>query len=308
MVSIAIFGGGACAKSHIQSFSKLPCAKLLSIKVYTNNSNFLLIDCEKYFYSFSIDTPDNYKQDDAYDIVLIANKSSDHLNTWKLANKNFHNSLIIIEKPFAASLAPSRTSISFLFSNSFVLFQKRMLFFDLAHKKNFGLAIDNANNNSIHLKTRLVKHSSSLQKLEVEYKGLSLKNIILLHFCIHEIDLIEFCSNSKITEINSDFSIVQLDRSMISVEGVIEGYLLSGLSFSISYKQAYAKLPQINKFHFSKDNKSNQAKDMNYQYEYSNMSEIRDCFWEKVINGDREPLRRLTSCISLENSIIKASS
>ena len=305
MVSIAIFGGGACAKSHIQSFSRLTCANDLSIKVYTNNPYFSFVDSGKYFHSFAIDTPDYYSKNNTYDIVLIANKSSDHPNTWKLAHSNI-KALTIIEKPFAASLVSNNIAIKFLFSNSFVLFQKRMLFLDQTKEQYLqNLCMNAANNSLIHLETRLVKHSSVLKKLEKEYKGLSLKNIILLHFSIHEIDLIEFCSNSKIVEINSNFKVVKLEKSMISIEGLIEGCLQNGLNFSINYMQDHDKLPKINIIDSSKGNKINQYKDTNWNKSYTNMSEIRQIFWEQVINGNRHPLRRLTSCISLENLIIR---
>ena len=302
MISVTIFGGGSCAKAHINSFSKLSCSKDLSIKVYTNNSKFFLDNSEYYFHSLSIDTPNNYKKSESSDIVLIANKSLDHLHTWRLSHNKHNKTLTIIEKPFAASLASKHSSISFLSSNSFVLFQKRMLFSDLVKNKYFkDLYEECLNKNSIQLKSRLVKHSSVLKKLKALYKGLSLKHIILLHFCIHEIDLIEYCSNSKITELNSCFSIKNLDSSMISIEGEITGHLQCGLKYSISYKHGYGKFPEIDCFDCSGITKINQYQRKNY----SDMAQIRDAFWQQVIDGDRDPLRRLTSCISIENLIIK---
>ena len=306
MVSITIFGGGSCAKSHINSFAKLANSKNLSLKVYTNNANFSFENSEHFFHSFSINSPNNYQKSASSDITLIANKSLDHLHTWKLTHNEGNKNLTIIEKPFASSLASSHTSISFLSSNSFVIFQKRMLFLDSVKNQYFNeLYKMPSEKNSIQLKTRIIKHSSVLKRLKTQYKGLSLEHIILLHFCIHEVDLIEYCSNSKITDINSNLSIINLNSSNISVEGKITGSLQCGLNYSISYKHRYQKFPEIDFFNSSKIANSNQYERKIYRKDYSDMAQIRDAFWQRVINGDRNPLRRLTSCIAMENSLLK---
>ena len=306
MTSIAIFGGGPCARSHIHSLARVKSSKDFNIKVYTNNSQFskdLILD---QFSSLNVYSPKEFSTEQSQDIVLIANKSADHVKTWVLAHNELSESLIVVEKPFAASLVPQATNVNFVDSKSYVLFQKRVLFMENIKNTQTSFSYPSAShNNLIQLKAKLVKRSFDLDALKRRYAGLSLNHMILIHFCIHELDLVEFCTNSKIVNLQTKLSVVCLDKPFISIEGEVNGNLQCGHEFSITYSNSYNKLPQIVSLATSKDSGTVVHKKELRKKNYSEMTEIRDCFWQQVIDGSRRPLRRLTSCISLENLLIK---
>ena len=306
MPSITIFGGGLCAKAHIQSLSRISHCKNLRINVYTKNKNFLRSIPTNCFNSFDIDTPDNYKSSDFTDIILIANKSSDHAKTWKLVHDTHGSAKIIIEKPFAASLASDKLQVNFASSNSHVLFQKRLICLNgIKNNRLLKDSLESESSDITTIKTSLVKRKKDLNLLIAHYKNMPLKQIIMIHFCIHELDLIEFCSNSRISSLNSDLSIINIGEIFASVEGKLYGYLQNGSSFLIKYDKSFKKLPEIHcpdslNTHWQERQSVNSKEEC-----YTNMSEIRDDFWEQVICGSRYPLRRLTSCISFERFIMQ---